>query len=346
MAAGRRIVTLDEVARTSGVSRATASRALNGRERVSPEVRNRVRIVANALGYRPNPAARSLASGRSGALGLVLPTVHLGQDPYEAHLVQAVAETATRYGQAVMLWLAQVEPSPEMRNEFRTGLVDGLVISGVGFGSGWIEDLIDGPHPSVLVGRHPTRTDVASVQIDNVGGTRAAVAHLVAGGSRRIAIVLGPPERTDTQDRFAGYHRALAEHGLAADADLVGHGDFTVPSGYEAMRRLLPHRPDGVFATNDLMAVGVLRALQEAGLGVPDDVAVAGFDDLPVAATTEPPLTTVKHDINLVGEAAVDVLLRLLDGADVDPPDRIVLPAPLLIRQSTRPAPALVAEAP
>src|SRR6266508_568026 len=219
------------------------------------------------MGYRPNPAARSLASGRSGALGLVLPTVHLGEDPYEANLVTAVAEAATRHGQALMLWLAPVEPSPQMRDQFRTGLVDGLVISGVGFGSQWVEDLIDWPHPSVLVGRHPTRTDVASVQIDNPAGARAAVAHLVAGGCRSVAIVLGPPDRTDSHDRLAGYHQALAEHGLAADPELVVQGDFTMPSGYEAMKRLLPHRPDAVFAANDLMAVGALRAIHEAGVG-------------------------------------------------------------------------------
>jgi LacI family transcriptional regulator len=338
------MVTLEEVARTSGVSRATASRALNGRDRVSPEVRNRVRIVANALGYRPNPAARSLASGRSGALGLVIPTGHLVEDPYGAHLVQAVAETATRHDQAVMLWLARAEPSAAVRDEFRTGLVDGLVISGVGFGSEWIEDLIDGPHPSVLVGRHPTRTDVASVQIDNVAGAHAAVEHLLDGGSRRVAIVLGPPERSDTQDRLAGYRAALSERELAVDPNLVGQGDFTVQSGYDAMRALLPHRPDGVFATNDLMAAGALRALAEAGLRVPDDVPVAGFDDLPIAATTEPALTTVAHDIDVVGEAAVETLLRLLDSdsprpAEPRPAEPIVVPAPLLVRQSTRARP-------
>jgi LacI family transcriptional regulator len=184
--------------------------------------------VANALGYRPNPAARSLASGRSGALGLVIPTGHLVEDPYAAHLVEAVAEGATGHDQAIMLWLAEVEPGPVVRNEFRAGLVDGLVISGVGFGAEWIEDLIDGPHPSVLVGRHPTRTDVASIQIDNEAGAIAAVAHLIDGGSRRVAIILGPAERTDAQDREQGYRTALVEHGIEVDPELIARGDFNV----------------------------------------------------------------------------------------------------------------------
>jgi LacI family transcriptional regulator len=335
VAGSGRIVTLEEVARTSGVSRATASRALNGRARVSPEVRNRVRIVANAMGYRPNPAARSLASGRSGALGLVIPTGHLVEDPYAAHLVEAVAETATCHDQALMLWLARVEPGPVVRNEFRTGLVDGLVISGVGFGAAWIEDLIDGPHPCVLIGRHPTRTDVATIEVDNAAGAKAAVAHLIETGARRVAIITGPPERTDNQDRVQGYEEALAEHGLDLDDALARPGDFTVESGYEAMRQLLPQAPDAVFAANDPMAVGALRAIGEAGLSVPDDIMVAGFDDLPVAATTDPPLTTVRQDIGLVGESAVEALVRLLDDDPTDP-ERVVIPAPLVVRQSTR----------
>ena len=340
MAPSGRIVTLDEVARTSGVSRATASRALNGRDRVSPEVRHRVRLVAKALGYRPNPAARSLASGRSGALGLVLPTVHLGEDPYEANLVTAVAEAATRYGQALMLWLAPIEPSPQMRDEFRTGLVDGLVISGVGFGSQWVEDLIDGPHPSVLVGRHPTRDNMTLVRLDDAAGGRAAVDHLVDCGCRRVAIVLGPSNRTDSDDRLAGYRQALADRGRASAPELVARGDFTLSSGYDAMVRLLPHRPDAVFAANDLMAVGALRAIQDQGLTVPDDVAVVGFDDMAIAANADPPLTTVRHDIKRVGEAAVEMLLRLLDAGDDRPPELEVIPTPLVVRRSTRPVDA------
>jgi LacI family transcriptional regulator len=348
------VVTLDEVARASGVSRATASRALNGRARVSPDVRHRVHLVANALGYRPNPAARSLASGRSGAIGLVLPTVHLGEDPYEASLVTAIAEAATRHGQALMLWLAPVEPSPSMRDQFRTGLVDGLVISGVGFGARWVEDLIDGPHPSVLIGRHPTRTDVVSVELDNAAGAFAAVRHLLAGGRRRIAIVLGPPERTDSQDRMDGYRQALAEAGLPVEPDLVAEGDFTMPSGVVAMQRLLPSRPDAVFATNDLMALGVLRVLLDEGIAVPDAVAVVGFDDLAVAAAAEPPLTTVRHDIRRVGEAAVEALVGLLD-ADAEATTEAesgghvrheVVPAPLVVRQTTHPAPVAETGAP
>ena len=334
-----RAVTLDDVARKSGVSRATASRALNGRERVNPDVRDRVRLIADVLGYRPNSVARSLASGRSDVLGLVLPTGHIVSEPYEAHLLEAVAEAATRSGHGLMLWLAKGEPSPAVRDEFRTGFVDGLIISGVAVGAGWVEDLLDGPHPCVLVGRHPTRTDVPSIEIDNVGGARRAAEHLVAGGSRRIAIVLGPADRTDSEDRDRGFRDGVATGEATLDELLVERGSFTQESGFEAMQRLLPQRPDGVFASNDQMAVGVLRAIAAAGLRVPDDIAVVGFDDLPVAATTQPPLTTIRHDIDAVGTAAIDALLRLLDREHTDGAGETstVLPTPLIVRQSSRP---------
>lgn len=333
-----RAVTLDEVARTSGVSRATASRALNGRERVNPDVRARVQMVADSLGYRPNTAARSLASGRSGVLGMVLPTGHLVRQPYEAHLLEAVAEAASTSGQGLMLWLAANEPGPAVRQGFRAGVVDGIVVSAVAIGSQWVEDLLDGPHPCVVVGRHPRRHDIPRIELANRFGAMSAVEHLIAGGGERIAVVLGPSERTDSRDRHEGYEAVLARHGLDVDKRLVEEGDFTVQSGYDAMQRLLAHRPDSVFACNDLMALGVMRAITDAGLRVPDDVAVIGFDDLPATATADPPLSTVRQDIDAIGAAAVQLLLQLVDGdAAGVPAAQHLVDAPLVVRGTTRP---------
>lgn len=332
-----RAVTLDEVARTSGVSRATASRALNGHANVSADVRARVEMVAERLGYRPNTAARSLASGRAGVLGLVLPTGHLTMAPYEAHLLEAVADAASAAGNGLMLWLAESVPGWRVREGFRTGLVDGVVVSGVALGSRWVEELFDGPHPCVLVGRHPTRDDIPRVELTNEASATAAVDHLVAGGAERVAIVLGPPRRVDGDDRFVGYERALYRHGIELDSRLVERGDFSIESGHEAMRRLLAHRPDAVFACNDLMAAGVLRAIGEAGLRVPDDIAVIGFDDLPIATRTDPPLSTVRQDLAAIGAAAVGVLLQLV-GTDADGAPKVTtIEGPLVLRGTTRP---------
>lgn len=336
--AGRapRPVTLDDVARTSGVSRATASRALNGHSKVSVDVRSRVQLVADQLGYRPNSAARSLASGRSGVLGLVLPAGHLLATPYEAHLLEAVADAATASGHGLMLWLAETEPGRALREGFRTGLVDGIVVSGVALGASWVEDLFDGPHPCVLVGRHPTRTDLAYVEVDNEACAGLAVDHLVGGGGRRIAIILGPLERVDARDRYAGYERALERHGLALDTRLVERGDFSPESGYEAMRRLLAHRPDSVFASNDNMAAGALRAIAEAGLRVPDDIAVIGFDDLPIPGRYDFGISTIRQDIVTIAARAVELLTHLVDGAPL-PAHPITINGSLVVRGTTRP---------
>ena len=331
-----RAVTLDEVARRSGVSRATASRALNGRARVNPEVRARVQMIADGMGYRPNIAARSLASGRVGVLGLVIPTGHLDRSPYEALLLEAVADAATGSGRGVMLWLAQSAPGPALRDSFRAGLVDGVVISEVALSaSSWVEDLFDGPHPCVLVGNHPTRRDVVQVEVSNEAGASAAVDHLLDGGARRVAMIGGPGERTDSRDRRRGYDAALAARGMGFEPELVADGVFTIESGYAAMRRLLEQHPDALFAANDLMAAGALRAMDEAGLRAPDDIAVVGFDDLPIAATTSPPLSTIRQDLATVGAVAVDLLVRLL-GRDPDAvPLRSLVETSLVVRGST-----------
>ncbi len=337
VAARSRAVTLDDVARTSGVSRATASRALNGRARVAPDVRARVTMIARSLGYRPNTAARTLVSGRADIIGLVLPTGHIVNEPYEAHVLEAVAMSATEAGQGMMLWLAAGEPSAAVRQEFHTGIVDGLVISGVALGARWVEELLDGLHPCVVLGRHPERTDVCTVEIDNAGGVHRAVDHLVAGGHRRIAMIRGPEGRVDAEDREAAFRAAIESHDLTAEPQLFARGLFNAATGAEAMEHLLPHQPDAVFAANDLMAVGALQAIRAAGLRVPDDIAVVGFDDLPQAALADPPLTTVRHDIDEVCGTAMRTLLRLVDTANESPPpSRSVVDTPLVVRESTR----------
>ena len=332
-----RPVTLDDVARMSGVSRATASRALNGQARVSADVRTRVQMIADQLGYRPNTAARSLASGRAGVLGLVLPGGHLISAPYEAHLLEAVADAATASGHGLMLWMAATEPNQTLRDGFRSGAVDGVIVSGVALGAPWVDDLLDGPHPCVLVGRHPTRVDIPHIEVTNEASASAAVDHLIAGGARRVAIILGPADRIDGRDRQVGYERALYRNGIEVDTRLVEHGDFSIDSGYDAMRRLLAHRPDAVFACNDMMAAGALQAIAEAGLAVPDDIAVMGFDDLPIASRTNPPLSTVGQDVATIGSTAIDLLIKLVAG-EVAPAEAVAtVSAPLVLRSSTRP---------
>jgi LacI family transcriptional regulator len=331
---GEAPVTLAVVARVSGVSPATASRALNGRSGVDPEVAARVTAVARSLGYRPNAAARLLASGRSGVIGLVMSSNQLVCGEYGPHIVRALTEACTVRGLGVMLWLLKPEPDGIVRDVRAGRLVDGFVVTGVGFGTPWVEELIDGPQPCVLIGRHRNRPGAAVVEPDNYGGAFAAVDHLVSTGRHRIATITGPVSSSDSRDRFRGYCNALEAHGLPIDPVLIERGDFRSPSAESLTSHLLAHRPDAIFAANDLMAIGVHRAVVAAGLRVPDDIAIAGFDDLPDAnrSISTPLLTSVRQDLEAMATSALEVLDAMLSGGG---PQHRVVPTHLVVRKST-----------
>lgn len=193
--------------------------------------------------------------------------------------------------------------------------------------------LIDNQKPFVLVGRHPSKPEVNYVDSDNENGAWAAVAHLLRLGRQRVATITGPSNMVAGADRRAGFVRALRERGLALDPDLLAEGDFTEAGGYLAMQRLLPHKPDALFAASDMMAQGALRALREAGRRVPEDVAVVGFDDIPTAARLEPPLTTVRQPIQRLGTTAVELLIELIDQPG-SAPRRVLLATEFVIRKS------------
>jgi DNA-binding LacI/PurR family transcriptional regulator len=191
--------------------------------------------------------------------------------------------------------------------------------------------------PVVLGGRPPSGYGGAYIDVDNVGGATAGVAHLVAGGRKRIATISGPRDMGAGQDRLAGYRAALAAAGLEEDPGLLVEGDFSEVSGLQAMRSLLACHPDldAVFAANDLMAIGALRALRDSGRRVPEDVAVVGFDDSPLSRVTDPPLSTVRQPVDEMGREMAEMLLRLISGADGDIQQSAVLPTELVVRASS-----------
>ena len=331
--ARRTPVSLDDVAAVSGVSRAAASRALNDREGVRPEVRERVRSVAAELGYRPNRAAQFLASGRSSVIGLVMPSDELRIDPYGASLIQAMAGAADRHGQGLMLILTPDAPSSAVRATLRDGLIDGIVVSAIALGADWVEHLLDTPVPAVLVGSHDTDTDVATIEVESFDATVELVEHLLARGDRHIAHITGPLDREDARQRLAGFCEAHRRHGIELDEQLIARGAFTRASGRAAMRELLPVRPDALVAANDEMAIGAMDVLAKAGLSIPGDIAVAGFDGAAAVEALDPSLTTVRQPFDELAETAVSTLVSILAGVDV-PTHRMIRPQ-LLIGAST-----------
>ena len=344
-------VTRDDVARRAGVSVATVSYVLNqGPRGVSEDKRRRVLDAVEALGYRPNAIARSLRARRTRILGLVLPN---SASPYFAALSHTVEEAAAARGYQVVVSNAADSPAREASQiEALLRLrVDGVI---------WVPA---DRRPSSRDAAHVVgvvRPDVPTVQVDralpgsagdydvvmsdNAGGGRLAADHLVALGHRRVAVISGRREHVHAQQRLAGARRRLAESGIELPPDLVAFTDFTYAAGAAAPARWLAlppgERPTAIVAGNDRTAIGVLHAAAQAGVRVPQDLSVVGFNDTPQAAFTVPPLTTVAQPLDAIAAEAVDRLLaRIERPAQAPPPAIRQLPVRLVIRGSTTYAP-------
>jgi LacI family transcriptional regulator len=330
-------VTLERVAEIAGVSRSTVSRVINGQEGVRPEIRRRVLDVVELTGFVPHAAARSLAGHRSHILGLAIrqTTQQIFADPYFAALVQGVSRACTQRDETLSLFLFESASDHDElpARLLRTKLIDGLVITATFADDPLVWQLTEAKIPLVVVGE-VSNPDISTVDADNEGGAALAAEHLLNLGRKRIATVTGPMRSGAAASRRVAFERALAAAGQPLQRELVAEADFTDDGGYEATKRLLPHRPDAIFAFSDRMALGVLRALTEAGLAVPDDVALIGFDDLPPARQARPPLTTVHQGVEQAGVAAVELLLERIEDPEA-PARRIELPTTLVVRAST-----------
>lgn len=330
------MATLEEIARLSGTSRSTVSRVLNNDPNVRESTRVRVLEVIEQQQYRPNLAARGLASGRTDVIGLVIP-VGLSvvfTDPFYPLLMQGIADACRTLDRFVMLWLAEPEEERQtIEQVVGRGVVDGVIVVSAASEDPLVDTLVAMQKPFVMIGRPPVRTDISFVDVDNRDASRAITAHLLSLGARRVATISGPADSIASADRFAGYSDAMTDFGIAVDPALVVEADFSAESGARAMSKLLPQRPDAVFVVNDTMAIAAIREIQRAGLRVPEDIAVVGFDDIPEAAHTDPALTTVRQPIRRLGSTAV---YKLVDSIS-EPVKRVrevILPTQLVVRES------------
>lgn len=330
--------TLDSVAALADVSRATAGRVLSASPKVSDAARAAVLDAAARLGYVANQAARSLATRRSESIAFVVaePEDRVFGDPFFPAVLRGAHRVVAEHRYQLVFVLLSTDADREQLQRFAAGgHVDGAVFLSLHGDDPLPGRLRAGGLPVVVAGR-PFRAgdDVPHVDADNAGGGRLATRALLDSGCHRLAIVTGPLDMPPAQDRLAGFEAELAARGLAPAA--VVTGDFTDDSGYRAMRELLAldDVPDGVFAANDSMAVGVLRAARERGLAVPGDLRVVGFDDSPLAAAANPPLTTVRQPLEALGRAVATLLLALVDGAPA-PPTRML--ATELVRRGSCP---------
>lgn len=313
--------TLDEVAVLAGVSRATVSRVVNDSPRVSPEARRAVEEAVATLRYVPNRAARSLVTRRTDTIALVLSesNTQVFSDPFFASIVRGLSERLADTDLNLVLLAARGESEQEKIGRYvRQGHVDGVILMSL-HSDDLLPDILAGAHvPVVLSGRPLDGRPVAYVDADNAGGAAAATRHLLSLGRRRIATITGPLDMVAGLDRLAGYRAALADAAPPGVPELVAEGDFTEAGGLRAMTRLLAEAPDldAVFVASDPMAVGALQALRAAGRRVPEDVAVVGFDDAAVAATCDPPLTTVAQPLGEMTSLMVELLLDQIEAGE------------------------------
>jgi len=329
-----------DVAARAGVSRTTVSFVLNGRAdaKIPEATRERVLEAAAALGYVPHASARQLAGGRSHTIALVLrqSAEQVAGDAMLVETLRGLTSEARTAGLRVMVEaLSPSDPESSYVSLVRGQHADGLVLSGPRTDDPAFLELVREGFPVVLQGSLPD-VPVSSVDVDNVAGARQAVEHLIGLGHRRIAMITNAPVvYTAAVQRAEGYREALAAAGIPYDAGLVDEGGFDAPSGHRAMAAILRRRSfDAVFVASDVVALGAIGALRERGLHIPEDVSVVGFDDVPLAAFFDPPLTTVRLPAFELGQAAGAALIRRI--ADPSIADRTLLPIELVVRASTR----------
>lgn len=333
-------LTLEKIGELAGVSRATVSRVINNHPNIRKEVRQRVLDVIAETGYQPNQAARSLASNRTGLLGLVIPRdiQELFTDLYYPRLIQGVSQACNESGNTLALFIFHTEEEEQQiaAQIMRQGFLDGVIIAGLHFGDP-LNRLVLSNKPVLMIGEPLEYPQASFVDAENQAGAYTAVFHLISLGHQRIATITGRLDMAAGQQRRQGYLDALQDHNLPIDEQLIAAGEFEQGKAYQATFQLIPHQPDAIFVASDSMALGVLRALADVGLRVPEDVAVVGYDDLAPVDTAvpflSPPLTTIRQPIRRMGMQAVETLLEIIKEPQ-DPPRRIILPTELIIRES------------
>jgi LacI family transcriptional regulator len=332
--------TIHDVARRAGVAPTTVSRVLNDSGYVSNKTRERVEAAIAELGYVPNTLARSLRFKKTNTLALVLPDI---TNPFWTTVARGVEDAASDRGFNVIL--CNTDESEAEQAKYLTVLlqkqIDGIVLAPARSTAEPVEMIQKQSVPVVVLDRRVPCTQVDVVRGDSERGAYRLVRHLLTLGHRRIAMLTGPQGVSTAEDRVSGYRQALAETGLDADSDLVYYGEFTQASGYELTQQVLTAtlRPTALFAANNFIAIGSLRALRDAGLRVPEDLTLVSFDDLPPVFVVDPFLTVAAQPAYEMGHQATELLLTRLSGQALTEYQEIVLPTEIIVRRSSGPPP-------
>jgi DNA-binding LacI/PurR family transcriptional regulator len=338
--AGRKRPTLEMVAQRAGVGRGTVSRVINGSAQVSPRTREAVHAAIAELGYSPNQAARTLVTRRTDTIALVVsePRDRLFSDPFFADIIRGVSSVLHERDLQLMLTTARTEAEHKRVGDYLSGFhVDGALLISLHSDNPLSARLDEAGVPVVHGGRphSPEQPAPYCVDIDNIGGARMAIRHLLERGCRRVAAITGPLDMNAGVERLRGYREVMAAAGLEVDDRLVVQGDFSVEGGAEAMERLLGTglEPDAVFAASDMMALGGLRVLRARGLRVPEDVALVGYDDTVMAQHSDPPLTTIHQPTVQMGQEMARLLVDVAIPRTTEA-ETVMLGTHLVVRES------------
>jgi LacI family transcriptional regulator len=330
------MTTIREVAESAGVSYATVSHVINNTRLVSRETRERVLTAMEQLNYRPNALARSLRQGKTNTIGLVLPD---SANPFFAEISRGIEDEAFKKGYSVFLCNTELDIQRELFyvDVLSKKQVDGIIFVAAGDQADSLDFLLRRNMPVVMIDRDVPNVEVDAVLTDHQLGGFLATHHLIELGHKRIACIAGPSSITPSAERITGYRKAIEEAGIPYDTNLIIRGDYHAQSGMEITHSILKMnpRPTAIFALNDLMALGALRAAAEADCSVPDDLAVVGYDDLEIARFTNPPLTTISQPKKAIGAQAINLLVDRISHKS-RPPSRLVLPPELVVRRSTQ----------
>jgi len=332
-------VSIKDIAKAAGVSHSTVSRALSDSPLVKAETKARIQRLAQEMGYSPDAIARSLVTQTTHTVGIVVTTI---TDPFVAEVVQGIEDAAHENDYSVILASSASQPKRELAavEMLRAKRVDSLIVTSSRVGALYLEHLERIGVPVVLVNNHNEQSGryTFSVSVDNQHGGHLATRHLIERGHRRIGYVSGPADHSDDAERLAGYRQALDEAGIAFDPALVVPGNGRINGGERALHTLagLAEPVTAVFCYNDMTAIGLISAAWKAGISVPETLAVVGFDDIPLAAHTYPPLTTVAQPQRDMGRQAMDMALALMTAGDSTMPfSDIVVKGKLVVRESS-----------
>lgn len=328
------LATIRDVAAKAGVSAATVSRIINNKGQATPETIARVHAIIKELGYKPNVVARSLTSRKSNTIALLVPTI---SNPFFPELARGVEDVANSYG--LNIFLCNTDDEREKVNNYLVSLreryVDGVIINSLNLTNEDLEELHSNGIPTITLDRTFANHEFSSISVKHRIGAQLATKHLIDIGCKRIGLIRGPEDDFTAVQRMWGYRDYVKEFDWF-DQSWIALGDFSVKSGYLCMKELFQRHPDidGVFASNDLMAIGLLKAAHEWGRKVPDELAIIGFDGIDMSQYTNPPISTIKQPSYEMGKMAMEELLRLIKKPESDF-NKIELDVELILRESS-----------